>query len=192
MSQLSESGDSARAILQAGSEILMQAEQLLDLIDDAAYSQPVEAAFNVTLGAHMRHCIDHFTSFLAGVTETRINYDHRERDTRLETDQEFARERIGDIRDSLARLTPASLSRPSSTTCKVRYAGEFSQSAGTTFARELMYVVAHAMHHFALMRIMGNLLKLDFPADFGVAPSTLAYQSLAAPTPKPTFTSAEA
>jgi hypothetical protein len=42
------------------------------------------------------------------------------------------------------------------------------------------------------MRIMGNLLKLDFPADFGVAPSTLAYQSLAAPTPKPTFTSAEA
>jgi hypothetical protein len=190
MSQLTESADSANAILQAGNEILMQAEQLLDLVDDASYSEPVEAAFNATLGAHMRHCIDHFTSFLAGVAETRINYDHRERDTKLETERSFARERIGDIRDSLARLTPASLNRASSVTCKVRYAGEFSQSAVTTFGRELMYVVAHAMHHFALMRIMGSLLKLDLPSDFGVAPSTLAHKSLPAATP--TFTTAEA
>tara|TARA_Y100001934_G_C12372923_1_gene787490 strand:+ start:2427 stop:2993 length:567 start_codon:yes stop_codon:yes gene_type:complete len=174
----SERADSANAILLAGDEILSQAEELLALIDDEAYRCKVEAAFGATLGGHMRHCIDHFISFLAGVAETWINYDHRERDSVLETDRSAALLRVREIRESLSRLNAKTLARPSSVTCKVRYEGEFAQSAETTFARELMYVVSHAMHHLALMRIMANLLKIELPEQFGVAPSTLAHLQL--------------
>jgi hypothetical protein len=40
-----------------------------------------------------------------------------------------------------------------------------------------MYSVAHAVHHYALIGVMGGLLNLRLPAGFGVAPSTLKHQA---------------
>jgi hypothetical protein len=40
-----------------------------------------------------------------------------------------------------------------------------------------MYVVAHAVHHYALIGIMGGLMGMKMPAGFGVAPSTVKHQA---------------
>jgi hypothetical protein len=39
-----------------------------------------------------------------------------------------------------------------------------------------MYAVAHAVHHYALIGIMGGIMGLRMPPGFGVAPSTLKHQ----------------
>jgi hypothetical protein len=40
-----------------------------------------------------------------------------------------------------------------------------------------MYVVAHAIHHYALIAVMCGVLEVRVPAGFGVAPSTLEYHA---------------
>jgi hypothetical protein len=40
-----------------------------------------------------------------------------------------------------------------------------------------MYAVAHAVHHYAIIRLMAGMMEVKLPADFGVAPSTLKYQA---------------
>jgi hypothetical protein len=39
-----------------------------------------------------------------------------------------------------------------------------------------MYAVVHAVHHYALIGIMGGIMGLRMPPGFGVAPSTLKHQ----------------
>ena len=40
-----------------------------------------------------------------------------------------------------------------------------------------MYSVAHAVHHYALIGIMAEILEIKLPTGFGVAPSTLKHQT---------------
>jgi len=43
-----------------------------------------------------------------------------------------------------------------------------------------MYSVAHAVHHYALIGVMGGIMGLQIPPGFGVAQSTLKHQAEAA------------
>jgi hypothetical protein len=65
-------------------------------------------------------------------------------------------------------------------TCKTSYSTSGSQSAASTVAREIMYAVAHAVHHYALIGVMGALMEVRMPSGFGVAPSTLKHKQEAA------------
>lgn len=168
--------DSDTSIIRAAEDMLEQAESLLQFVSDSEFATPVEAAHGASIGAHLRHCLDHFTSFLAGTAESRINYDHRERDLELEQNRTVALNRIREIRESVSRLNTATLARPVNVTSKVLNHGAFAQEAASSFARELMYVVAHTLHHFALIRVMGSLLNAELPQEFGVAPSTLQHR----------------
>ena len=71
-------------------EVLRQGEMLLRALDDAAYTTRVPGAFNASVGGHYRHCLDHFQSLLDALDADEVNYDHRKRDPRIETDREFA------------------------------------------------------------------------------------------------------
>jgi hypothetical protein len=164
---------SADAVLLAAAEILEQGIALLEVISEKQYTTAVEPAFDSTMGAHYRHCLDHFTGFLAGTAESHINYDHRPRDPMLECDLFAAANLSRQIKGALGRLTTAGLAKDVSVRSKVLYHGAFAQDVQSTFARELMYVVAHAMHHYALIRVMANLQGVLLPDNFGVAPSTV-------------------
>ena len=74
------------------------------------------------------------------------------------------------------RCTDA-LTRALTITCKTSYAAANSQTASSTVGRELMYSVAHAVHHYALIGVMGGIMGIPMPAGFGVAPSTLKHQA---------------
>ncbi len=60
--------------------------------------------------------------------------------------------------------------------CEVSYAHGDSPVTGSTFGREMVYSVAHAIHHYALISIMARLMDAKLPEHFGVAPSTVAHQ----------------
>jgi len=168
---------SQHRIKDAALAILDQGEQLVSFLPVAAYRERTPLAFNASIGGHYRHCLDHFASFLRGLDRGEINYDARDRDPRLESDPEFARQLTGRLRREIEALTQETLARPIATRAEVSYAPGESAVAASSAGRELAYAIAHAIHHYALIAFMARLNGVALPEGFGLAPSTLAYQT---------------
>jgi len=169
----------ARELIQAVLETLQQGETLLAAIRDENYTRKIPVVFNASIGGHYRHCLDHFRSLLDSAMQGDLNYDRRERGTLVENDRFVALHATRELMDAYERLDPVFLHRPMAVTCKTSYTAEGSQTAPSTVGREIMYSVAHAVHHYALIGIMGGLMGLRLPSGFGVAPSTMKYQQTA-------------
>ena len=163
-------------LLESVLEVLRQGETLLAGISDIHYTRKIPVAFNASIGGHYRHCLDHFRSLLAAASSGDLNYDHRERGTLVETDRFAALNATRELLEGYANLNPFLLSRQLDVTCKTSYSTSGSQSSPSTVGREIMYAVAHAVHHYALIGVMGGIMEMPMPAGFGVAPSTLKYE----------------
>jgi uncharacterized damage-inducible protein DinB len=164
-------------LIESVIEVLNQGETLLAEIENDDYIRKLPGALNASIGGHYRHCLDHFRSLLQAASADGLNYDHRERGTPVESDRFAALNATRELRTAYQRLSVPCLSRKLHVTCKTSYATNDSQTAGSTVAREVMYVVAHAVHHYALIGIMGGMLGLKMPDGFGVAPSTVKFRS---------------
>lgn len=167
-------------LIQAVLETLMQGETLLQKINDETYTRKVAIAFNASVGGHYRHCLDHFRSLLDAAAEGDLNYDHRERGTLVEQDRFSALNATRELREGYEQLDSKFLERALAVTCKTSYGTNGSQISPSTIGREIMYSVAHAVHHYALIGVMGGIMGIKMPAGFGVAPSTLKHQAEAA------------
>jgi hypothetical protein len=75
--------------------------------------------------------------------------------------------------DSLDLVT---LAAPVRARCEVSYASGDSPVTASSFGREMVYAIAHAIHHYALISVMARLLDVKLPDQFGIAPSTVAHQ----------------
>src|SRR5215471_13304343 len=170
----------AEELVQSVVEALAQGELLLTEVSDEDYTRKVALAFNASIGGHYRHCLDHFRSLLDSALEGHLNYDHRERGTLVEHDRFAALNATQELREGYERLDPELLLRTLSVTCRTSYATNGSQASPSTVGREIMYSVAHAVHHYALIGVMCGVMGLKMPAGFGVAPSTLKHQNEAA------------
>jgi len=166
-----------QALIDAVIEVLNQGETLLGEIDNDNYVRKLPAAFNASIGGHYRHCLDHFRSLLDAAVAGDLNYDHRKRGTLIESDRFAALNATRVLREAYQQLSTGGLDRGLNVTCKTSYAASGSQVSPSTVGREIMYVVAHAVHHYALIGIMGGLMGLKMPGGFGVAPSTMKHQA---------------
>lgn len=172
--------DEATRILQAAASILSQGEQLLATLNAAHFAQKVPAAFNASIGGHYRHCLDHFTSVVRSLEGDLVDYDRRERDARIETEPGFALDVTRKLRHALAEVSPAQLRHAVAARCEVSYDHGHSPLTASSLGRELVYCIAHAIHHYALIAVMARLLGAQLPEHFGIAPSTVAHQKAVA------------
>lgn len=165
----------ARGIVTAAVAILEQGEELLRVLPRTVYTSRLPMAFNASIGGHYRHCLDHFISVLRGWETDIVDYDDRERDGRVEGDPEFALELTGRIRAEVERLPEDALGVAVQARAEVSYAPGAAPVTGSTLGREIVYAIAHAVHHYALIAVMARLLGATLPGKFGVAPSTAAH-----------------
>ena len=168
--------EDAGRILSAAIEILQQGEDLLSSLSVEDYSRRLPVVFNACVGGHYRHCLDHFTSLLRSIGTDLVDYDHRDRDPRIESQPDFARALTEEIRTELQLRPLESLECPVRVRCEVSYTPGDSPEMNSTFGRELAYCIAHAIHHFALISVIARLMQIPLPPTFGVAPSTVAHQ----------------
>lgn len=157
-------------------EVLRQGESLLHKIDNEKYTRKLPQAFHSAIGGHYRHCLDHFQSLLHGLDTDEVNYDHRGRDPRIENDREFALVETQRILRACQSIPAPFLDCSVNVRSQVNYEIDRAPLIGSTVGRELMYAVAHTIHHYALIAVMCRLLDVQVPEGFGVAPSTLKYQ----------------
>ncbi len=166
--------DQMPSTARAACSVLDQGAEFLDYLPPTLYRQPTRAIFSASLGAHYRHCLEHFSSLLGGLDRGLINYDDRPRQARLEMDPLFAVDETRRLRTRLELLSPGDEQR------MIRVRGLVAPSGPTvdhlsTVGRELSYAIAHTIHHYALMAVLATTLGAAVPAGFGVAPSTAAY-----------------
>ena len=161
----------AAAQLQSGIDLIAR-------LEDDAWTATVPPIAASTVGAHFRHVFDHVNALLAGLHGGIVDYDQRARDPRIEQDRAHAlahARRLGALLRGLGDgKGPLRVLQDS---------GERGARAvaDSTWARELQFVIAHTVHHHALIGLLLRIQGVAVDASFGVAPSTLRH--LAAQSP---------
>ena len=160
-------------LVVASQDVLLQALGLLFNIWDATYSRMAEAPYGASIGGHYRHILEHFQCLVCGIRSGEINYDARERNLRLETEVTYATIATCDVLRAIKNYTDESLARPCTVVNSVSYGPGEAPVIESNIGRELAYCVGHAIHHYAIIRFIGNHLGVEVPKEFGIAPSTL-------------------
>lgn len=170
---------SRSAVIAANLHCLEQAIELLGRLPEPAFAR-TEVRHAKTVGPHLRHVLDHYSAFIAGLPDFRVDYDAREREARLESEIGFAQARMREISGDLVLLEEDLLELP----IQVRLesgGAEAEQWSHSTVRRELQFLLSHTVHHFALIAVLLERFEIAVPDDFGIAPSTLKYWQAQAP-----------
>lgn len=139
-------------------------------LDDLSYCRPSRGGSSV--GAQFRHVLDHVKSLLAGLADGRIDYAARERDVRLEIERDLAATVFRRVINDIAAVDLGLLGR----SVLVRSEVDTDSWLPVSVGREFEAAFSHTIHHHALIaeKLIG--MGIDCGPQFGVAPSTLAYQ----------------
>jgi uncharacterized damage-inducible protein DinB len=165
-----------RGLADALDAVLLQGKDLLENLSQEEFLAPHPLGNGASVGAHYRHCLDHFRQLAAGVEIGTVDYDARARDSRLETDRHAALAATEALRSSACKLRRLGEEDPLEVRCGVTYEGEEAGSASSTLGREMMFCISHAIHHYALIAILLRSSQKNVPEGFGVAPSTMRYR----------------
>jgi hypothetical protein len=164
------------ALISAAEDVLQQGLALLDNIDEAAYSQKEHGSWGSSVGAHYRHILEHFLCLIEGLWDFHINYDHRRRNSTIESSIEAARTATLDLIEGLNAIPDAALMQECTVVYSVGYNENDAQAVRSVVARELMFCVGHAIHHYAIVKLLCSVRAVPLPYEFGIAPSTLKYE----------------
>ena len=164
-----------RSLKTAVKDVLQQGCIFLERIGDATYARPMEGEFAASLGTHYRHVLDHFLCLSEGIRTGQVNYDQRRRNLQLEGSVACARLVTEGLIDEFVGLSSEILQRDCAVTYSVGYGETAAEAVRSNLAREVMFCVGHAIHHYAILKILCAGIGVKLPYEFGVAPSTLKH-----------------
>jgi uncharacterized damage-inducible protein DinB len=153
--------------------VLEQLYGVIEALSDEQYIVRPVGKIDSSIGAHVRHCLDHFQSLIRAVETRRLDYDQRERGTPIESDRIAALSAITELQRRLVELPAESVSRTLWLTAMLSESGP-SVELHSSLGRELAYVLSHTIHHHALIGAMVKTLGGTLPPRFGYAPATIA------------------
>ena len=164
--------------LKANLSYLAQATSLIEGLNDVCYAKKIENFHGACVGAHIRHCLDHYDSFLNGLSTGEIDYDARPRNAATEINTQTALKRLNTLQTGLKDVHLDSLK--GELLVKMDCGVEATEPwVPSSISRELQFLVSHTVHHFAIVAAMLKSMGHSMPSDFGVAPSTIAHQAAA-------------
>jgi hypothetical protein len=133
------------------------------------YSAAIEPHVSGTIGAHVRHVLDHVAALLT-VEGGTLSYDRRERGTMVEVDSSAALRQILRLKSLLDRWHGRSLDEP--ILVRSILSGGDELSCWSSLGREAAFVLSHTIHHEALIAVLLAWHGETVPDRFGIAPST--------------------
>ncbi|PKG40631.1 hypothetical protein [Psychromonas sp. Urea-02u-13] len=155
--------------------ILAQAKVYLQTVTPLLYSQIVSPLFISSAGAHIRHILDHYLAIIDGLKVGCIDYDKRSRGGVVESETSAALSLISEIESFLNSLSPQQLQQTIKLSTEVCVVKKQIEVVETTLARELIFVGAHAIHHFAMIQQISKAQQISTPDKFGIAPATATF-----------------
>lgn len=163
--------------VQLGADrVFTQLNGLLQALTNSEYTTPCKVLSGATIGQHVRHIAELFAELDKGYYNGVVNYEKRKRDYSVETNIEVAL--------LLLQNLYTNLNRPDKT---LLLEGDYSETdrepvaVTSTYCREIIYNIEHAIHHMALIRIgINDITAMALPEGFGIAPSTIKYRKACA------------
>lgn len=151
---------------------IQQCAELMQQLSESSFTQTENGGSSI--GAHLRHILERYQCFFAGLQSGCVDYDGRKRDKSIETNIEAATSalatvarRIDDleavaggplqVRESVHHLSP-----------QVRL--------DSSVNRELMGLITHTTHHLAIIALLARGQGYRLPDEFGKAPSTILHE----------------
>lgn len=161
--------------INAACALLGQLDVLVQSTDDDAYTAPCTAMGGGSIGAHVRHTLDHFCAALKGLNGDTVDYDHRDRGTDVQTSTDAARTEIARVVEHLGAINHADVDK--AMTIRVMLTGDGAcTELKTSVARELAFATHHAVHHNAMINAICGMGGVCTPDGFGKAPSTIDHE----------------
>jgi hypothetical protein len=159
-------------------EILSQLIDMTKQFSKEEYTRSLDLLSANSVGRHLRHILEFYDLAVRAGNTGKLNYDKRERNLILENDPREAVSKMKELimlmrmmKEDMVLKLEASYSADASNDVRIT----------TTFYRELLYNVEHAVHHMAIMAIA---VKIDFKhislsENFGIAYSTVKHKQTA-------------
>lgn len=148
---------------------------MLATVSGDAYTRRQGGPDGASLGAHYRHVLDHFLCLIEGIQNGEVNYDRRGRSPELENSVDAALFATEDLIEEFRALPSEIWQRECTVMYSIGYGESAAQTVPSNLARELMFAVGHAIHHFAILKLLCASMSVALPYEFGVAPSTLKH-----------------
>jgi hypothetical protein len=162
------------SLQKASVDALGQLVSVLGTLNADDFRTPLPVLSGGTIGRHVRHLVEFYQCLFGGLVTGTVDYDARARNPVLEEEPALAVSVLEHLAHRIGEIGP---DQP--LVLYTRYAPGEKVTVPTTLYRELVYNLEHCIHHQATIRI--GLWALPQPASlpdsFGVAPSTLQYQS---------------
>jgi hypothetical protein len=158
----------------ASASILSQLTNLVSQITDEDFIRPSSTLNGSTIGQHLRHTIEFFLCLEKGLETGVVNYDRRDHDQAIENDKFVAFSTLQNISESIKNTEDKPLVLE---VCYHLENEEFT-TLPTSYKRELVYNIEHAVHHMAIIKIGVREIApyIELPKDFGIAASTIRHQ----------------
>jgi hypothetical protein len=151
-----------------------QCDQLLQMISVQDYVSTAQGSSSV--GAHIRHILDRFQCFFAGLHDGCIDYDARKRDHAIENSLDAASFALSTVSRRIQDLELANCLRDTVSVCESVHQEGPSVAIPSSVGREVMGLVTHSIHHLAIIALTVKPLGYQLDSDFGKAPSTIVYE----------------
>lgn len=151
---------------------LTQLQRVLAQLNNEEYARPLQILSNASIGQHTRHIIEFFHALNTSYDEGVVNYDKRKRNPLLEAHTDLAQR-------ELALLVETAWMEDKDVQLIGKYSTEEipESSVRSTYHREIVYTLEHAIHHMAMIRIgVNESTTVRVPLDFGVAASTVQHR----------------
>ena len=163
-------------LLESIKQTLLELNNVIKQTTDEQFCLNLAIFSGSSIGMHARHVVEFYQCLLSQKIDNQIvNYDKRQRDMLLQTQTGYFVYTVSQIINRLDNLDHSKLDTPLSISSDL----EGSAPINSSLARELHYNLEHTIHHAALIKI--GLLSIhsswQIPPSFGVAPSTIRYQT---------------
>jgi hypothetical protein len=161
--------------------LLAGLENIFKDFDDVCQKVPAntyqQVAHGACIGGHMRHILEFFKILADQAATGSINYERRARDVRFEQDPALSAESCAQVITKL-RLLLSTIGADAP--IMVEETPGFGLDAiqiASSFGREMLYVIQHSVHHFAIVKMMARAHDIAFSDGFGVASATQTYRA---------------
>jgi hypothetical protein len=151
--------------------LLDDLSDVIDRVPNPIFARKPAGKPSGSIGAHVRHCLDHVGALLEGARTGRMSYDDRVRGTDAETDRLAALTRIRALTQAVLDLDPYLIPRCLRLSVRLDPRGA-AIDVHSSVGRELAFVISHTIHHHATIALLLSEVGTELPKRFGVAPST--------------------
>ncbi|MBT1451189.1 DinB family protein [Glaciecola sp. XM2] len=155
--------------------VIEQAIELLQGISPTEYQKILKPHFSGSVGAHIRHVLDHFLALKNGVEKGHVDYNIRHRHNKVEQFPQSAIDALSEIQSWILGLAPKDCEQSLLVTTEIDINHTKSATCTSTLERELVFASSHAIHHYALIRIICGMQNKKIPELFGYAPATITH-----------------